>query len=163
MKKNNIKTEEQKEIKKFIIILLAILLIVGCVYFITDKFIEKGDYSNTIPGSINYDRATIGTMLNRHEEEYYVFIYNSTKEEASYYSSLINKYQNKEEALKVYFIDLNNELNKDYYNVNNDNISNKKAKTIKELDLGDITLIQVKNNNISMYEDDISKIENLLK
>ena len=102
-------------------------------------------------------------MLNRHEEEYYVFIYNSTKEEASYYSSLINKYQNKEEALKVYFIDLNNELNKDYYNVNNDNISNKKAKTIKELDLGDITLIQVKNNNISMYEDDISKIENLLK
>ena len=74
----------------------------------------------------------------------------------------LNKYKENEDALKVYFIDLNNELNRKYYNVNNDNISNKSAKSISELDLGDITLIKILNKEINDYIDDITNIEKIL-
>lgn len=154
-------TDEQKEVFKFIIIIVVLVLVIGGIYLITDKYIEKGNRS-TVPGEINYDKATIGTMLNRPYDEYYVIIYDSKSTEASYYASLIYNYRENEDALKVYFIDLNNELNKKYYNVNNDNISNKDAKSINELDLGDITLIKVSNKEINTYIDDIASIEQIL-
>ena len=162
MKKNmKYYTDEQKEVFKFIIIIVVLVLVIGGIYLITDKYIEKGS-RNTTTGTVNYDKATIGTMLNRPYDEYYVIIYDSKSHEASYYSSLINKYKENEDALKVYFIDLNNELNRKYYNVNNDNISNKSAKSISELDLGDITLIKILNKEINDYIDDITNIEKIL-
>ena len=151
-------TDEQKEVFKFIIIIVVLVLVIGGIYLITDKYIEKGSRSKTT-GVVNYD---IGTMLNRPYEEYYIIIYDSKSPEASYYSSLINKYKENEDALKVYFIDLNNELNRKYYNVNNDNVSNKKAKSINELDLGDVTLIKISNKEINTYIDDINSIEKIL-
>lgn len=159
-KKMKYYTDEQKEIFKFIIIIVVLVLVIGGIYLITDKYIEKGSRS-TVPGEINYDKATIGTMLNRPYDEYYVIIYDSKSTEAAYYASLIYNYRENEDALKVYFIDLNNELNKKYYNVNNDNISNKDAKSINELDLGDITLIKVSNKEINTYVDDIASIEQI--
>ena len=154
-------TDEQKEVFKFIIIIVVLILVIGGIYLITDKYIEKGSRSTTT-GVVNYDKATIGTMLNRPYEEYYVIIYDSKSAEATYYSSLISKYKENKDALKIYFVDLNNKLNKQYYNVNNDNISNQKAKSINELDLGDITLIKISNKEINTYIDDINSIEKIL-
>lgn len=160
---NNIKTEEQQEIKKFVIITLVLVLVIFGIYLLTDKFVDKSDYSNTIPGSINYNKASIGTMLNRNEADYYVMIFDSKKSEATYYSSIVTKYQNNENAKKVYFVDLNNKINAKYYNVNDDNKSNPKAKNIKELDLADVTLIQVKDGKINLYVEKIDEIANILK
>lgn len=164
MKRSNyIQTEEQQEIKKFIIITFVIVLLIFGIYLFTDKFIDKSDYSNTIPGDINYDKATIGTMLNRTEKDYYVIIYNSTKPEATYFSSIINKYKNEEDSLKIYFVDLNNKLNAKYYNIDNDNKSNVEAKNINDLDLSDITLLQVKDGKIVKYIEKTDEITALLK
>lgn len=162
MSNRRYQTEDQKEIKKFIIIILALILSLGAIYFVTDRFVKKGEDTTTIPGSINYEKATIGTMLNKSISEYYVFIYDSKSNSATYYNSLRNTYSQKEDGLKIFFVDLDNELNKPYYNVNNDNISNNKAKTIEELDLGDITLIKVKDGNIVEYEESEDNIANIL-
>ena len=58
-------TDEQKEVFKFIIIIVVLVLVIGGIYLITDKYIEKGS-RNTTTGTVNYDKATIGTMLNVH-------------------------------------------------------------------------------------------------
>lgn len=156
-------TEEQKEIQKFIIIIIVLVLVIGAIYFLTDKFVEQGNSNNTTTGEINYDKATIGTLLNRPYDEYYVMIYSSNSTEASYYNSIKNNYSSKDDGLKIYYIDLDNELNKKYYNVNNDNKSNPSAKSIDEINLGDITLIKVKNGEIVSYIEDIEQIKTELK
>ncbi len=156
-------TEEQKEIQKFIIIIIVLVLVIGAIYFLTDKFVEQGNSNNTTTGEINYDKATIGTLLNRPYDEYYAMIYSSNSTEASYYNSIKNNYSSKDDGLKIYYIDLDNELNKKYYNVNNDNKSNPSAKSIDEINLGDITLIKVKNGEIVSYIEDIEQIKTELK
>lgn len=156
-------TEEQKEIQKFIIIIIVLVLVIGAIYFLTDKFVEQGNSNNTTTGEINYDKATIGTLLNRPYDEYYVMIYSSNSTEASYYNSIKNNYSSKDDGLKIYYIDLDNELNQKYYNVNNDNKSNPSAKSIDEINLGDITLIKVKNGEIVSYIEDIEQIKTELK
>ena len=47
--------------------------------------------------------------------------------------------------------------------VNNDNKSNPNAKSIDDIDLGDITLIKVKNGEIVSYIEDIEQIKTELK
>lgn len=159
-------TEEQQEIKRLIIIVLVLFIVVGAVYFITDHFIEKGSNETTIPGEINYDVASIGTLLNRPYNEYYAVLYNKEDVNSSYYSSIISTYNennsNEEDYIKIYYIDLGKKINSDYYNINNDFVSNPKAKSISELDLGNITLLRIKNGQIIEYIEDISKINELL-
>ena len=67
------------------------------------------------------------------------------------------------DSLKIYYCDLGNKLNRDYYNVNNDNKSNPNAKSIKELDLGDLTLIKVEKGKITKYIEKYDSIKNELK
>ena len=156
-------TEEQKEIQKFIIIIIVLVLLIGAIYFLTDKFVEQGNSNNITTGEINYDKATIGTLLNRPYDEYYAIIYSSDSTEASYYNSIKTNYSSKDGGLKIYYIDLDNELNQKYYNVNNDNKSNPSAKSIDEINLGDVTLIKVKNGEIVSYIEDIEQIKTELK
>ena len=156
-------TEEQKEIQKFIIIIIVLVLLIGAIYFLTDKFVEQGNSNNITTGEINYDKATIGTVLNRPYDEYYAIIYSSDSTEASYYNSIKTNYSSKDGGLKIYYIDLDNELNQKYYNVNNDNKSNPSAKSIDEINLGDVTLIKVKNGEIVSYIEDIEQIKTELK
>ena len=122
------------------------------------SFVDKDDYNSVLSdshGNKHYMFVDAISYYHKVENKYQV-------NEKAYYSSLISKYKENKDALKVYFIDLNNELNKKYYNVNNDNISNKNAKSISELDLGDITLIKISNKEINAYIDDITSIENIL-
>ena len=50
----------------------------------------------------------------------------------------------------------------EYYNKNNDNKSNKNAKTIDEFNFSDITLLEIKNKNIINYIDDYNEISKYL-
>ena len=170
IKVNNISADEdENDVKKFIIIVLVIALVVGVIYFFTEKFKKNPtdtQENETVAGQINYDKVVIGTLLNRPEGNYYVLIYSSEDDNAMKYSTMVSKYTQKstEDAMiRLYYCDLANTLNKAYYNVNGDNKSNPKAKTIKELDLGDLTLIRVKDGKIVEYIEDYTTIQNKLK
>ena len=57
-----------------------------------------------------YDIATIGTMFNRIEDEYYVLLY-SNKEDGTLLNSLLDSYRSKDEYVKTYYIDLDKKIN----------------------------------------------------
>lgn len=154
-------SEESKEVKRFIIILLSIIVLVLAVYGITrliNKDKDNNDDRTVTAGSIDYDKVSVGTLFNRADNEYYVIVYDGETPNAIYYSALMNKYMDKEKSNKVYFCDLSNELNKKYY-VGEDKDSNPKATTSSELAFKDLTLIKIKNGKIVKYLETLDTIK----
>lgn len=154
-------SEESKEVKRFIIILLSIIVLVLAVYGITRLINKDKDNNNdrtVTAGSIDYDKVSVGTLFNRADNEYYVIVYDGEAPNAIYYSALMNKYMDKEKSNKVYFCDLSNELNKKYY-VGEDKDSNPNATTSSELAFKDLTLIKIKNGIIVKYLETLDTIK----
>lgn len=146
-------SDESKEMRNFLIILFSIIIVVLIVYGVSRIFIdeEPAEQENPIQeGEIDYDVVSIGTMLNRNYSEYYVALYDAEEPQAVMYSAIITKYLESEDALKVFFCDLSNPLNSDYY-VGADGQTNPDAKDISELALGELTLIKVENGEITEY------------
>ncbi len=165
---NNV-SEEEHVIRNFVIIIVVICVIVGGFYFISE-FVQKDknltNNEEKEEASINYNIVTVGTMLNRPYDNYYVLVYDSSSDEAIKYSTLLSMYsqhETEDDYIKIYFCDLNDKLNNKYYDVNNDKVSNPKAKDIKDFDFGDLTLLQIKKGKITSYLEDYSDIEEKLK
>lgn len=145
-------TEEQNEIIRFVRILVIIIILVLGVYLFTRIFVTKDLFNKdkepdtVTPGTINYNVTNIGSMFNKNEKEYYVMLYNSKDVNAVYYSGLITTYQRNEDAIKIYFADLNNELNKKYVSEENENVNTSDLTTFK---VGDLALLKIKEGQIS--------------
>lgn len=160
-------SEDALEIKSFIIIVLVISILIGAIYGLTELIKDEPATENLITsGTINYDKLTVGMLLNRPYEEYYVLVYNSEDKDAVVYSTILSKYmqkKDKEKYTKIYHCDLSNSLNSVYYNVGEDNKSNPMATSIEDLDFGKITLIKVKNGKINKYYEELDEIKQTLK
>jgi len=160
--------EDGNEIKSFIIIVVIIAILIGIIYGLTEllKSDEKPDKDEIVAGVIDYEKVSVGTILNRPYDEYYVMLYNSEDKNAVVYSTILTKYmQNStnKDYIKIYYCDLNNTLNKKYYNVNDDNISNPDAEKIEDFDFGELTLLKIKKDKIVEYTEDFKKIKDILK
>lgn len=158
------RTEAEETIRRFIIIFVVVLVLLIGIYFLTKVLLDNRSTANnnsTINGEVNYDVTTIGMILNRPYDEYYVMIYNSEDAKAIYYSSLITNYQQKEDGLKVYYCDLANSLNSEYKA--NNNQTNPSAKKIEELSLGEVTLLKIKDGKIDKYIENIDSIKSALQ
>ena len=147
-------SEESKEMRNFLIILFSIIIIVLIVYGVSKIFIDDTpsdiDEPTIQEGVIDYDKVSVGTMLNRNYSEYYVAIYDEENPQAVLYSSIISNYLNNEDAIKVFFCDLGNQLNSSYY-VGEDGDTNPDAQDVSEFAFGDLTLIRVENGEITDY------------
>ncbi len=154
------RTEEQKEMQHFLIVLGVVVLLVVGVYWLSKAFVLDNSLFevNYGMGSINEQRAIVGTMFNRPEKDYYVFAYAENDPQAIYYSAISTKYSNGKDHLKVYHLDLDNALNSSYY-VGNDGTSNKSASKVSDVRLKDLTLIRIKNGKIVKYIESIDEIE----
>ena len=164
MKKQNVKyqTEESQEIKKFILVLLVIIVLIVGVYFLSKLFVKSNVAELTYQtGEVSTNTAIVGTILNNPEKEYYVLAYDSTGINASAYITYANYYEDEQkDAIKIYYLDLNNGFNKPYYVTEN---SNPKATKISELKMLDGTLLKIKNGKITEYTEGLEKIANKLK
>lgn len=157
-------TEEQKEIIRFVIVILVVILSVGLIYLATrafvtkDLFTAKTDEEEVInPGVINYEVAIMGEILNRPYDEYYVAIYNkSDGKYISDMSSLVYLYGSKEKHLHIYTVDLSNKMNEDFYDPEN---VNTEAQSVSEMKVGDITLLKVKGGKVVKYIEDLEKMK----
>ena len=88
-------TDEAKEVKRFVFILLGIIIVVLACYGITKVVKDKKTINNeetVTAGVIDYDKVSVGTILNRNINEYYVIVYNQKDENAMYYSAIVTKY-----------------------------------------------------------------------
>lgn len=159
--------EEENNIRVLIIIVIVIVVLIGIVYGITEAVKKENPIQDEIKtGSINYDKTTVGTILNRPYDEYFVLLYDATDSNAVLYSTILTKYlQNTEnkDFTKIYFCDLDNKLNEKYYNVNNDGKSNKKANKVEDFDFMDLTLLKIEKGKVIQYVEDLDKIKDILK
>ena len=91
LKQAKFENEDVAQIRNLIIIFIVVVLICVGVYFLPDNMIKRESNSNntTQEVEIDYDIATVGTMFNRVEEEYYVLMYSS--ENDSKLDSVLNK------------------------------------------------------------------------
>ena len=153
IKQEKYRSEEQTEMIRFIRILIIVIIFVLAIYFLTRIFVTKDLFNNnddnetqTVEGTINYNVTSIGSMLNKAEDEYYVLIYNTDDLRAIYYSGLMSNYTRGENALKVYFADLDKELNQKFYDPENTNLD---VTDISDLRVGDLTLLKIKDGRIT--------------
>lgn len=154
-------SDESKQMRNFLIILFSIIIIVLIVYGISNLLIkddEPESEDTTQTGEIDYDKVSIGTMLNRNYKEYYVALYDAEDPQAVVYSAIITKYLDSKNATKVFFCDLGNPLNAKYH-VGEGGITNPDAKTISDLALGDLTLIKVTDGEIVEYHEGLDAIK----
>lgn len=176
-KKIKYRTDEQQEMIKFLIILVIVIVCVVGIYFFTRAFVTKDlkkeeETKEVTPGSINYNNTLVGSMLNRPYDAYYVLVYDMKSVSAGKYEAIYNKYSNaandveKELAnkdknkIKIYCVDLSNKLNESYKATDK---SNPDAKTIDELQFGEITLVKVEKGNITKYIENKEEIEKELE
>lgn len=159
-----VQTEEQKEMIRFFIVLLVVVLMVTCIYFLTRIFVTKDlgkknnstDTEEVVEGSVNYNVASVGQILNRPYDSYYVIVYDAGGEYMYDVSTMLTTYSLNEKAKHVYRVDLANHLNKEFYDKENENVN---ATSVDEFKFGDITLLYIKNGKVSKYITDLSKIK----
>ncbi len=158
----NVNTDDEKLVVKFIVVLIIISLIAVGFYFISKNIVKNRD-DNIVESNvtISYDKVNVGMIFNRPYDEYFVMVYDSSDNDAMIYSSLISKYSQKEDSLKIYYCDLSNKLNKEF--VSSDGTTNSNAKSVSEFKFGQVTLIKVRNGKIVSYIENIDTIKSALK
>jgi len=161
MKKNKVKMEKYenddvKLVKKLIVILVVVILVAIGFYFLTDKVVMKDNNTEETKVEINYDNATMGTILNRPYDEYFVLIYNSEESEAAYYGTLLNNYSGDN---KVYFVDLALKSSENYISEKSSGI----FKDIKDAKFSGPTLLEIKDGKVKSFLESKEDIKELLK
>jgi len=167
IKMGDTSSDDENVVKKLVVITVIIAILIAIVYGVTEIIKSKDETPDSnIQASINYDKVSVGTILNRPYDEYYVLVYNSEDAKAVLYSTILTKYMKnskEKDYIKIYYCDLNNNLNNKYYNVGNDNKSNTNVNAIEDFDFGDLTLLKVKNNKVTKYLENLDEIKKILK
>ena len=146
IKTEKYRSEEQTEMIRFVRILIIVIILILGIYFFTRIFVTKDLLNNEeeekeiLEGTVNYNLTMIGSLFNKPESEYYVMIYNTENLRSIYYSGLMTNYARNENALKVYFADLDKELNQKFYDPENTNLD---VTDISDLRVGDLTLLKI--------------------
>ena len=156
LKSINYESNDTKEIKSLIIITVVVVVIAVGLFFLTNYLNNKKTSNNT---KIDYDTCIVGNMFNRPYNEYYVFLYSSTDKNASTYKGLITSYKDKDDALKIYYVDMNDKFNAAYLSES----SNKKPTDVNEVKIKESALILIKDGKVEKYYESLEDYKNTLK
>lgn len=147
-------TEISKLIKLIIVVSLIVLIFYGLTVLVNqEKEVENPD----TPASIQYDEILIGNVLKQPNEEYYVMIYDDEDYDTSLYSTYLDLYKQKDEAIRIYTSQLNNPLNQNFKaEKSNLNISD-----ISDLKVQSSTLLKINNGKIEEFYEGEELVEYL--
>lgn len=167
IKRNNYRSEDQEEIIRFIKLLLIIIILIVGVYLFTRFFVTKDLFTKETTtereyteGTINYNVTTIGTMLNKPEKEYFVFMYDYDDVNSIYYSGLISGYKKNKDSLKVYVANLSSEFNKNFIDIENINVN---TSNLDDFKVGKYALVKISNGRIVKSYTSEEEIKEVLK
>ena len=160
VKQSKIVSEDVERVRNLIILLLIVVLICVGLFFLTEKMIEKETKLNEKEQvtEIDYDIATIGTMFNRNEKEYYVLLY-SNNEDGSKLNSVLDSYRSSDNYIKTYYIDLDLKVNS---SVLGDSY-NKKPNNSNEVKVKGATLYKINNGKVIDAYNGVESIKEILK
>lgn len=156
-----VSSDEMTKLIRIVFIIVAIVIIFYAITVLITKYKKENYERNTTPikAIIQYDEIIIGTLLNQSRNEYYVLM---EKEENLYHSllqSYLDSYQTKQNALKVYTVNLDSIFNADYISSE----SKLNVENIKDFRVSNISLIKVKDQKIVETYEGIDQVENALK
>lgn len=146
------------EIRNLIFLIVGLVVLSVGLYFLTDRVMNKKTIDNS-KIDIDYSECLIGNMLTRPYNDYYVFAYSKIDSNANNYNSLILENEKKDDAKKVYFIDLNNKFNENHIS----DKSNLKTDNISEIKIKSSALIHVVNGKITETYENMKDYEKVLK
>lgn len=149
---------DNSEISKLIKLIVIVTLIVLVFYGITailnnDEEEETQDQSATI----QYDEILIGNVLKQPNEEYYVMIYDDEDYDTSLYSTYLDLYKQKDEAIRIYTSQLNNPLNQNFKAEK----SNLDISDISDLKIQSSTLLKINDGKIEEFYEGKKLVEHL--
>lgn len=153
MNKIKFKISENEEIVRFVKILGIVIICVLAVYiftrvFVTRDLFRRDDFSEEVRiPNIDYSVTTLGALLNRPYDEYYVFAFDSTEVRAGLFRTIMNMYREHEDTIKLYHADLNSPFNSMFLA----DESNFTPNSVADLKLSDATLIKVRNGRIVRF------------
>ena len=158
VKKDKYYSEEQQEIRSFIKILIGLVLIFLVLYFLSNKFVgnDNNIKRTNQSGKVQYDSISIGTLLNRADNEYYVLVFDSEDLNNSYIVNKASSYKSNHDSKPLYSADLSLEFNKKF--VSDESFYRKD--TLDGIKFKGTTLVFVKDKHIIKFiesSDDIDK------
>lgn len=167
VKKETKKIENNKldgEILSFIKIALGVGVVVLVVFGATILMNKLGvfDEGYTKPERgeiiISYEDATVGTIFNRPDTEYYVVFDNFTENPNQYLTSILFRYSSIEDGLPIYRVDMSNGFNTKYAGEQ----GNPSAQKVEDVKINGVTLIKIVNGKNVKYIEGTTNIENEL-
>ena len=160
IKQKRIINEDMNIVRNIGILLVLVVGISLGIYFLTDHMIKKENSSNDnkVDTKIDYDIATIGTMFNRIEDEYYVILY-SKENDGSELDSVLATYRSSDNYIKTYFIDLDKKINN---SVLGDSLV-EKPNNSSEVKVKGATLYKINTGKVVKCYSGVDNIVNILK
>lgn len=165
-KKEKLRTAEQEEMRKLgITVLIVIILVAGIALFTSafvtkDLFNKKDEEKEVVDGTVNYEVAIVGNILNRPYDSYYVLVFDKQGDSAADMNDILNGYKSldptKNTKLHVYVVDLSNKMNSSFYDAEKENTS---AKSVAEFKFGNKTLLKIKDGKVEKYIVDLEKMK----
>ncbi len=161
--------QSENEVYKLIKIFLILIICFGIFWGITT--IVTKHQSNTVGNSasqerlatIQYDKILVGELFNQKRDHYYVYLDQSDHQYYTLYSSYISSYMSKEDATKIYTVDMLDPFNKAFWS----NESQLDVEELADLKVKEATILEVQDREIiKSYEghEEVSKFfEDLLK
>lgn len=163
-------TNSNGELSKLLKIFCGLIICFFIAWGITYMIVEKKGKSSSGDSSasdrvaaIQYDKILVGTIMKQNRNEYYVLLDKTTNQFYALYESYLSTYSSKENALKIYTIDMEDPLNKKYYgesaNIDVENLETFKVSTV--------TLLHIKDNEVIEFfegnETVLQKLKELTK
>ena len=167
IKKETKKIENNKldgEILSFIKIALGVgvvvLIVFGATILMNKLGVFDEGYTKPERGEIiiSYEDATVGTIFNRPDTEYYVVFDDFTENPNQYLTSILFRYRNEEETLPIYKVDMSNGFNTKYAGEQ----GNPSAQKVEDVKINGVTLIKIVNGKNVKYIEGTTNIENEL-
>lgn len=159
-KKNTVETNnELVNLIKIVVIVCVVLLAFYFLTVLVNKKTKGSAFSDDDSVAvIQYDKIIVGEILNRSDNTYLVLVEKENDVNSNLYQSYLSIYSGKENALKVYNVDLSEVFNLNY--VGDETILDNGIQNYK---FSDTTLIKVSDGNISESYIGSEAIENYLK
>lgn len=151
-------SETEQEIRRFICILVLLIVVIGGLYLIANK---GSNNTNTNEVTIQYNDISVGMILNRNEySEYYVLAYFEDGEKYTDLNKLYRTYRNRDNVTKLYTVNLSDNINKDFVTSDGSSLNVENASNFK---FSTDTLLYIKDGKVNKTYTTFKSIENILK
>ena len=152
-KVDSIETSFSVEFVKVVKVFIGIFIFLIFFYFLTVYLLQRDVSSgvvDTTPGEadIQYQEILAGSSFSMNASHYLVLYYDMSDESLrSSYTSLISSYEDLDNHLPIYTVDMSSTFNKKY----SSDTSNSSVQDLDDLQINGPTLIEFNNDSVSDY------------